>query len=864
MTTGLNNEYLTEADVETKFIYSVMLQQVLNFPSEQVHLQYPVKITQGRATVTKVADVVIENESHENIIVIDSKAPDEPLDSYFDQIDSYALYLETPISILSNYYRTIIRVYLAGNKKEIIFDNDIESMKKDNFSEFKSIIDKYVTGKLDVGVVDRIITDNEKSRITDYRRLFRQIHTKIRSVDKLDPSASFDEFSKILFIKIINDIIEEAERLTPERIRLYGSQKAQAKYIDDWFREHVKEYYPGIFANNEKISVSPNALCAVLEMLNDKFDLKDTLTDIKGRAFEEFLPSQLRGKGLGQFFTPRSLVDFMIKLADISITDKVLDFASGSGGFLIKAFDRKRQLINETQQQYLDLLGKTRQELQEEIKSQIFGIDAEPRAVRTARMNMLLWGDGKQIQHGNGLDIKDYSGQPYYASEYNENEQESGVDVILANPPFGSIEDNQFILKDYYLSKKEKKKDDDGKEYIVNKKEKTEHLFIEKAYKMLKPNGKLLIVLPEGIFSNEDSRVRDFIVSHFVIETIVKLPKHTFVMSGVDTINTVILIARKNTKERMDKIKLLDKKSWINSKDKMVINFALVNQIGYEPSGKILFNGYENSDLKIVADKIENSDFTTIIADPIEYAALEFGDNDKNESWKKSMVKFLRISFNDVPKRLDPTYHFFYEETKDILNSFVNLNITEDNFRRERLTEKELNEDIERIYKYVSVVKTLDGEIIELEEKTVDDILSNQKSSIPQKLFKGDVVFNPYRINTGSIIYVDSDEKNLITSPAYVVLKDLDINAKYFVQLLKTPFMKYQIQVLASGSVRDNFSSAGLYALKIPDISVRKQTEQIEKINKSISEIRDYTTRINEHTESINKILTNFESPNIG
>lgn len=850
-----DNRYLTEADVETKFIYSIMLKDILEFPSEHVHLHKSVKITQGRTTVTKEADVVIENEKGENVLVIDSKAPDEKLEDYFGQIDSYAFYLEAPVSVLSNYYRTVVRVYLSRNKKDVVFDSDIETMKKDGFAKFKAVLEQYMSDGAEEKLMEVNTADNEKNRVTDYRRLFRQIHTKIRSMDKLDPSASFDEFSKILFIKIINDIIGEEERLTPERIRVYGSVKAQAKYIDDWFKEKVKEYYPGIFANNERISVSPNALCAVLCMLDGRFDLRDSLTDVKGRAFEEFLPSQLRGKGLGQFFTPRSIVDFMIEMADISITDKVLDFASGSGGFLIKAFDKKRQLVQETQQQYLDLLGKTREDLLEDIKSQIFGIDAEPRAVRTARMNMLLWGDGKQIQHGNGLDTKDYTGCPYYAREYNENDATSGVDVILANPPFGSDEDEQSILKNYELSRKVKKKDENGKEHILNRKEKTEHLFIEKAYKMLKPDGRLLIVLPEGIFSNSDSRVRDYVLSHFVVDTIVKLPKHTFVMSGVDTINTVILIARKNTKERMAKIKMSDKKTWINARDNMPINFALVNQIGYEPSGKVLYNGYEQTDLKIIADKLLCKDFSTVIENPLEYATLEFGDNDKNEAWKKSMFKFLRIDFTEVPRRLDPTYYFFYEEAKDILDKFVDFKITEDNFRRERLTEAELNEDIERVYRYVSVVKTLDGEIIELEEKTVDEILSTQKSSIPQKLYKGDIVFNPYRINTGSIIYVDSDEDNLITSPAYVVLKKLDINAKYFVQLLKTPFMKYQIQVLASGSVRDNFSGAGLYDLKIPDISSEEQNRQVFEINESICDIRKYESMIDMHAERINKIL---------
>lgn len=852
-----NKEYITEADVETKFIYNILLSKILNYPSELVHFHVPVKITQGRATVVKEADVVIENEDNENIIVIDSKAPDEDLEKYFDQIDSYAFALETPISILSNYDRTVIRVYLQGNKKQIVLDKRIDELSENNYKSLKDTIEKYTTNE--IKMINSTNSGNMKNKITDYRRLFHQIHTQIRSIDKLDPSASFDEFSKVLFIKIINDIIPENDRITPDKIRVLSSPKIQQNYADSWFQEKVKEFYPGIFASNEKIALSPKALCQILSILDENFDLKDSLTDVKGRAFEEFLPSQLRGKGLGQFFTPRSVVDFMIELADISITDKVLDFASGSGGFLIKAFDKKRQLIKETQQQYLDLLHKTREELLEDTKTQIFGIDAEPRAVRTAKMNMLLWGDGKQIQHGNGLDTVDYKNVPYMAKEFNEQDATSGVDIILANPPFGSTEEDENILKNYCLSKKEKKKEKNtDKTIIISKKEKTENLFIEKAYKMLKPGGKLLIVLPEGIFSNKDSRIRDYILSHFCIDTIVKLPKHSFTMSGVDTINTVILIAKKNTKKRMETIQLLDKKTWINKDNCMGINFAAVNQIGYEPSGKIIQGGYDNTDLKMIADKLMNKDYSEILADPIKYAELEFGDNDKSEAWKKSMIKFLRIEFHSVPQRLDPTYYFFTEETKTILNSFVNLKITDDNIKKIKLSEGELNEDIEKVYKYVSVVKTLDGTITEVEEKTVDDLLSLKKEAMPQKLFKGDIVFNPYRINTGSIIYIDSEEDNLITSPAYVVLRNVDIDARYLVQLLKTPFMKYQIQVLASGSVRDNFSGNGLGELKIPNLSKEEQKEKINTVNKTINKIKAQTEAIENDIDFINKILNEF------
>ena len=475
-------------------------------------------------------------------------------------------------------------------------------------------------------------------------------------------------------------------------------------------------------------------------------------------------------------------------------------------------------------------------------------------------MNMLLWGDGKQIQHGNGLSESDYKGEPYLAKEYDENNPDSGVDVVLANPPFGSTEEDEKILKNYKLSKIEKKKDKETNEfYIIHKKEKTENLFIEKAYRVLKPGGKLLIVLPEGIFSNNDSRVRNFILRHFKIEAIIKLPKHAFTMSGVDTINTVILFAKKYTKEKIELIKKCDKNKWIDENNSIEINFASVNQIGYEPSGKLLQGGYDITDLKIIAKKLIDKDYSEILADPIKYAELEFSDNDKSEPWKKSMVKFLKIKFSSIPKRLDPTYYFFQEETKFILKNFVNLNITNDNIKKVKITEKELNEDIEKVYKYVSVIKTLDGRITEIEEKTVDDLLCLKKEALPQKLFDGDIVFNPYRINTGSIIYIDSKDDNMITSPAYIVLRGMDINVKYFVQLLKTPFMKYQIQVLASGSVRDIFSSDALKQLKIPKLNLKEQKEKIEKITVSIHRIKTRSEEIEKEVYNINEILSDFK-----
>lgn len=232
-------KYITEADVESKYVYSILVKEILEVPEECVNLHVPVKITQGRQTITKEADVVITNKDGEIVSVIESKAPTENLEEYFVQIDSYAFYLEAPISILTNYHRLIVRAYLAGNKREIVLDRDIESLIESDYADLKAVVN---SRKQDINIISTPKSNGkEKNKITNYRRMFRQIHTKIRSIDKLDPSAAFDEFSKILFIKIINDIVKENERLTVARIEAFGTVKSRAEYIDKWFQEMVKK-----------------------------------------------------------------------------------------------------------------------------------------------------------------------------------------------------------------------------------------------------------------------------------------------------------------------------------------------------------------------------------------------------------------------------------------------------------------------------------------------------------------------------------------------------------------------------------------------------------------------------------------------
>lgn len=92
----------------------------------------------------------------------------------------------------------------------------------------------------------------------------------------------------------------------------------------------------------------------------------------------------------------------MAELAEISIYDVIGDSACGSGGFLIKAFEQMINLTNQLPDGMWNRIGADKEQFIETIKSdQIFGIDAEPRAARTAKINMMMWGDGKRVVRGN-------------------------------------------------------------------------------------------------------------------------------------------------------------------------------------------------------------------------------------------------------------------------------------------------------------------------------------------------------------------------------------------------------------------------------------------------------------------------------
>jgi type I restriction enzyme M protein len=537
-------DFKTERDVEVKLLHP-LFSDTLGYPPNQLDWAHRVPMNLGRQVLNKEADLVAKFRG-QPVITVEAKSPNETIQSGLGQLDSYAFHLRTPYSVITNGKRFVLRGYYSFNSRINVIDDSVDTLAKSRWKTLRKLISfENIPATIQEKPNPVIAPDEEK--IKDYRRFFRKIHNTIRDRDKLDPAAAFDELSKLLFLKAAEDEWRAKARskpvLTPEKIEEWESLgKGKAKgFVNEWFQAATEELFPGVFEDHPQINLSSGTLAAVLRDMKP-FHVRNGDVDVKGRAFEEFLPSQLRGEGLGQFFTPRPIVNFMASLAEISIHDVVTDFACGSGGFLIKAFEQMQHGVDELPSGMLRRMGTTRTEILEDIRAhQIFGIDAEPRAAKTAKMNMLMWGDGKNVARGNALDTKDITGQPYQPVEYSEKNQGSGTTLILANPPFGSKEKDADILKLYVLGSKLQEKNS----------EKTEILFIEKGLKLLRPEGKMLIVLPQGIMSGSlNERVRNFIHSQAEIRAIISLPTHAFVQSGVPTVNTCVVYIQKFTKQK--------------------------------------------------------------------------------------------------------------------------------------------------------------------------------------------------------------------------------------------------------------------------------------------------------------------------
>lgn len=437
----------------------------------------------------------------------------------------------------------------------------------------------------------------------EFQDLLFDCHCILRDVHKMDPGRAFDTISKILFIKMY-----------VERSGLHGTftvdyldRRAESRLPHDppvhvGLFDLTKEFYRAdeLFSTNDKLEISEETFRRIVKRL-ERFDLSKTGDDIKGLAFERFLGTTFRGE-LGQFFTPRPIVEFMVDVLKPKEGELICDPAAGSGGFLIRAFEHVRGLIaadiqqqKDAERAQIEAIGLPLEEEEKKIDDAfarlnhellpsgkdnrpidtrvgrlawqcIYGCDAEPRAARTAKMNMIMHGDGHGgIHYHDGLvDINGIFDERF--------------DLVLTNPPFGAN-----VGSDQKVGMSEETRVPTGDEYLKNCKKRygkvweashqrliqatteetpildlfeigkdkknrpTEIIFLERCLNLLKTGGRMGIVLPDGNLNNPSlAWLRRWAEGRAKIMAVVSLPEETF-RSSEATVKASLVFLRRFT-----------------------------------------------------------------------------------------------------------------------------------------------------------------------------------------------------------------------------------------------------------------------------------------------------------------------------
>ena len=354
--------------------------------------------------------------------------------------------------------------------------------------------------------------------------VFFEAHSHIRDIDGVHADEALDELCKVLYAKLFDEEITLPGETYSLQRSLAGTVEEFAAVIRRIYQD-ANEYDVRVFSLkvpgydrsrgvfNSPIRLSSPALVKVVETI-ESYWLTRSSIDVKGRAFQRLLGPAIRA-GMGQYFTPLEVIQFIVDVIRPTVAELVLDPFSGSGHFLTQSLDAVRLGSKKADEKRVD----------EFAFNKLHGIEKSDRMVRVAMTDMRLHGDGhSNIRCTDAL--LDFQNYPDIRPE--------SFDVVMTNPPFGSLLGPEAIgrLGKFTLAQ--------AKKNIP-----LEILGLERCIQFLRPGGRLGIVLPDGLLANRNANfVRRWLADYIKVRAIVSLPIETFSPFGAN-IKTSILFARK-------------------------------------------------------------------------------------------------------------------------------------------------------------------------------------------------------------------------------------------------------------------------------------------------------------------------------
>lgn len=517
-----------------------------SYPKERIEIEVPVKFKEFEKP--KRADIVIfsDEKKKKPFIVVELKTDFKKADI---EVKKYAVILRAEYCLASDGLQ---------EKSYKIIDRYPETAEEYPLPiAYGRVVEhKYIKGdeKWDI----------KEQTLKDLKNIFKKCHDVIWAGGKRDPAVAFDEMSKLLFAKLYD------ERNTP--ISKFYRFQSGTNETEDVVAARVKRLYnearqvdPYIY--KEDIGLPNQKIYRVVKILEGISLLKTDL-DAKGRAFEQFLSTVFRGS-LGQYFTPREIVEFMVSFIGPNERDVIIDPACGSGGFLLYCL---KKISEDIHKNYRGDQRTIDRKIYDFSHYNLYGIEFNDKIARVAMMDMVISDDG----HTNII----------ADTALNRNFQSNNIKLnnftfLLTNPPFGNViaKDDKDQLGESEFSDFEMGEDRES--------QRSEILFTERSLDFVKDGGKVGIILPDGILTNPSQNellVRKLITKRSKILAVISIPEFAFKPSGKGGAKTSLLFVQKFSEEEIKKI---------NQNDYEIL-MAVATHIGFDSVGNPDINDLPN------------------------------------------------------------------------------------------------------------------------------------------------------------------------------------------------------------------------------------------------------------------------------
>jgi len=392
----------------------------------------------------------------------------------------------------------------------------------------------------DIGLFKRqdlVPPSNLKAVFRDLRNHLAGITTGITRDEALA-----QEIINLLFCKILDEQETAPEDTVVFRAGVDEDAKDVKKRVLGLFDKVKTAVYDDVFNKTDTITLDAESVRYVVGELQN-YCVMEANRDAIGDAFEVFIGPALRGTE-GQFFTPRNVVKMMVEILDPKPGEKIIDPACGSGGFLITALAHVWGYVqNEAKLKKWPERQRLKREL--EVATDCFrGIDKDSFLAKVCKAYMALIGDGRGGVFCENSLLPPTEWHPVAQSKV----QLGTFDVLMTNPPFGAkipIK-GATVLSQYELGYKWSR-DKATKEPVcttqLEDKRSPQILFLERCLQLLKPGGRMGIVLPESILGNPSYEyLVAFIQRHTMIRGVVTMPEPLFKTSGKGGTHTKVAV----------------------------------------------------------------------------------------------------------------------------------------------------------------------------------------------------------------------------------------------------------------------------------------------------------------------------------